>query len=71
MTRMMAMGLLALAMLGGCVAVPNGGPRQDWGNWGDARRGEQREDRRDARQDDRRDDRNDDRHHNRGDDRRD
>ena len=60
MIRMTGLGLLGAMVLAGCVAVPNNGPRHNWGN---ERRDDQRERREDQRerQEDRRNDRRDDR----------
>ncbi len=60
MIRMIGLGLLGAVVLAGCVAVPNNGPRHNWGN---ERRDDQRERREDQRerQEDRRNDRRDDR----------
>ena len=67
MIRKMALGALGALALAGCVAVPAGGPRQNWGN--DRRYEERREDQRERREDQR--ERQEDRRDNRRDDRRD
>ena len=57
MTRMMGLGLMSAMLLAGCVAVPDNGPRRNWGydRSSDAheRNAERREDRRERREDQR------------------
>jgi len=67
MIRMTGLGLLGAMVLAGCVAVPNNGPRHNWGNERRDDQRERREDQRERREDqrerqeDRRNDRRDDR----------
>jgi len=68
MIRMIGLGLLGAVVLAGCVAVPNNGPRYNWGhdrsNEARERNEERREDRRERREDqrERQEDRRDNRH---------